>query len=377
MQLGIQNVGITQANWYNYFGISPSSSDGWDAFDIRNMFSPEPHYIDLYFPHDDDTRPDYWIPPYSGKYAADIRDDSFTEKIFYFDIFSTLSSVEDIAIFWVELDSVAPTYKIEISPLHENGVNIFSQDTFWQTIIPGVHYYNIDVKKNAYNHIITLPENIFLKIGEKIWTKTYLVGYADTLEISPELTIYGDAATIDGNIIEGVDNGISTMIANFRGFCDTTIIVVSGIGSHIRIPLQLGWNLIAFPVMPSSPLTEFVMGNIYPFIYAFDKTSSNFFIPESIEPGKGYFVFSNSDTILEFTGDAVTFTDIDLFPEWNVIGGPAFSVCWNDILHSVHSGYLSRIFALSGNNYSPMNYIMPGCGYWVFSSDTTIISLIP
>ncbi len=377
VQLGIQNAEITLADWYNYFGISSSASDGWDSFDVRNMFSPEPHYIDLYFPHDDPDRPDYWLPPYSGKYSSDIRNDSFAEKIFYFDIYSTSTSMESIALFWVELDSVAPTYKIEISPIHESGVNIFSQDTLWQNIAPGVHYYTVDVKKNAYSHIITLPENIFLKIGEKVWIKTYLVGPSDTLEIFPQITISGDAANISGNIVEGIHNGISTITTNFRGFSDTNSVVVYGIGQTIRIPIYRGWNLISFPVMPSNPVMEFVMGNLYQFVYVYDKESDNFFVPESIRTGEGYFVFSNSDTILEFVGEAVPSVNVNLFPGWNVIGGPAFRVNWSDIIHDSDGIYLSKIFELLGNNYLPQEFLSPGYGYWVFVSDSINLTLTP
>ncbi|RKZ32194.1 hypothetical protein DRQ33_06340 [bacterium] len=375
VRIGIQNDDITFADWYNYFGISPTASDEWDSSDMLNMSSPEPHYIDLYFPHDDSTRPDYWEPPYSGTYCADIRDTIFTQEIFYFDIFSTATTTESVAIFWVEEDSIPPSYKVEIIPRHENGVNIFHQDTLWRNISPGVHYFSAKVIKNVYDKVITIPEVIFLKIRERIWVNTYLVGASDTVKVPAEISAYGESALLNGNILQGIREGVSHLILNYRGFCDTTTVVVAGIGPQVTIPVCTGWNLISFPVKPTYSAVELVIGRISPPIYEFDGTSYTFTVPETIQSGKGYFIFSETDTFLQYTGNIVPYVEIPIQPGWNAIGGPTYSVSWNWVKDEYDNIFLGNMFNVSGGKYRIRDVLVPGRGYWVFSKQETTITI--
>jgi len=377
VQLGVQNSDITLLDWYSYFGIMPDASNEWDYHDGFNMdYTIEP-YIDLFFPHDDPDRPQYWEPPRNDRYALDYRSDDFDEHIFYFDIFSTSGIVENVAIFWFEEVPVPPSYLIEIAPLHENGVNIFTQDTLREVLPPGISYFTITIKKDAYEKLEIKPDIIFLRIGERIWADAMLVGFEDSVKISPEWEIYGESAILDGDAIVGVAEGVSIIESGFKGWCDSTIVIVSTGGITAQIPIKTGWNLISLPTMPSNRAASHIFGDLFSYVYEYDEIETNFFTPESIKAGEGYFVLTFVDTVLEFVGEPVLSIEIDAVEGWNVIGAPVFPINWDEIISDIPDVYFSDLFSLDESIYFCEDTLNPKYGYWVFSSEETIISTSP
>ncbi|MCD6532371.1 hypothetical protein J7K99_08010 [bacterium] len=377
IRLGVQNRALTYVNWYNYFGISPLASDGHDIYDMINMFSPEPHYIDLYFPHDDPSRPDYWSPPYTGKYAADIRNDEFDTKIFYFDIFSTATTTETVAIFWVEEDSVPPTYKIEIKPIHENGVNIFSSDTLWQIIPPGVHYYSAVVKKNAYDHIELLPSEMFIRKNERIWVRTLLVGAEDTVEVHPRYEVLGESARYEDGFVLAHGEGVSRLVADFRGLTDTALIVVSGTAFPVNLRLEAGWNFMSIPVQPSVVRAECLLGPVWRSVLEYDAATGSFGVPDEIIPGRGYFVFVDNDTTIRIAGAPIEGVEVHLSRGWNAIGAPLAEIDWGVISGRYPGVFFACPFGFGDGIYYLSENILPTRGYWVYSLVETTITISP
>ncbi len=377
LQLSVQNVSTTYTDLYNYFGISPAASDSYDIYDMINLFPPEAHYIDLYFPHDDPSRSDYWPPPYTGKYAADIRHDEFDTKVFYFDVFSTATATESVAIFWQETDSVPPNYKIEIKPLHGNGVNIFQCDTLWQVIPPGVHYYIAIVQKDAYNHITLLPKMSFICKNERFFLHTYLVGPEDSIEISPQIEVFGDAIRYANGAVLAVTEGTAMITANFRGFADTAWVFVGGTALPITINLRRGWNFISLPVRPSTNRLEFLFGHALNDILEYRPTENSFSTPTNITPGTGYFIFTSFDTSITIAGQPIASATIEIHRGWNAIGAISVPVDWNRLSSRYPGVFVGMSFCLDDNGYQPSDTLYPGKGYWIYSKTETTLIITP
>ncbi|RKZ32833.1 hypothetical protein DRQ33_05205, partial [bacterium] len=77
-----------------------------------------------------------------------------------------------------------------------------------------------------------------------------------------------------------------------------------------------GWNIFANPVNNPISIDELP---VEPFAYAF--WESVFVETDTIIPGKGYFVYSSSDTFAIIQGEPITELDIQLTRGWNLLGG--------------------------------------------------------
>ncbi len=378
IRLGVENSDRSYIDPYNDFGVSFDANDGYGFEDFINIFSPETHYIDLYFPHDDTDRVGYWEPPHDGKYSIDIRNDSTIVHNFYFDVFCNSTHTENVAVYWVEQDSVPPSYRIEISPLHEESVNIFVQDTIWKVLLPGVHYFLAYTKKGAYEKITISPNPIFLRIGEYIFPSVYLMGDEDTLRLeNPQWNIDGEAATLDDGILTGIEEGTSHIIACFRGWCDTVSVFVAGTGVPIQIHLEPGWNLVSIPVMPATTDAEAIFGDIGENIFGFDGETQAYQRIENISQGEGFFIFSMFDTVFSIAGEPVLGISAELSPGWHIIGCPMLYVPTSSITSYPARSFLPEIYGFDGTNYFRTDTLSPGRGYWLFQIFDSEVNIHP
>ena len=367
IRLGVQNDDLSYLDLYNEFGVSPTANDEYGVEDFINLLSPEPHYIDLYFPHDDSDRVDYWEPPNNAKYSIDIRNDATIVHNFYFDIFCNTTGTQNVAIFWVEEDSVPPSYLVKISPIHDEGINIFLGDTLRQTLSPGIYYFVATTKKNAFERISISPDPLFLRIGESAHIYAYLVGDEDTLKLSNlDWNLWGESATFDEGIVSGITEGISYISACFRGWCDTTAIYVSGTGIPVQIHLETGWNLISLPVEPATNNAGAIFGDFSENMYKFDDETQEYIRMRDITTGEGFFILSYSDTNIYVYGAPILSIDRELSEGWHILGCPIIPVPKSHIHSEPGHSFLPEIYGYEETGYFRADTLLPGKGYWFF-----------
>ncbi len=146
--------------------------------------------------------------------------------------------------------------------------------------------------------------------------------------------------------------------------------------SASSVTLSEGWNLISLPFDSiSSYSPEAVFGGSTP--YSFEDYS--YIEPDTLKPGKGYWLFSMEDTTLHFDSLTHIFSiDLKLNVGWNLIGLP---YCILSPLHfDTLSGVIGPIYrfdteAFSYNPLQDFESLHPLQGYWLLSEDTLSINI--
>lgn len=366
VRLSLESSDAVFTDYYNYFGIDPTASRERDVNDALKVFPPYANYIVAYFPHDDPARPDYWLPPYNARYSIDIRNDQFVTEIFYFDINSTATTTRDVMIFWQEMISVSPSYKVEFgTSTGVDAVNLFCSDFMWRTIPPGVHHFRVSVQKEAYQRLKICPDTMLMFVNEHLWAKAYLFGPAGELVIPAEWYTGSGIISCENGLVTAVEHGVTSLVACFRGWCDTAIVVVLQDDASVRfdLPLKSGWNQVSFPVEPLTRDLYSLLGSMANDVWSF---GDGFFShPLELEYGKGYLVFSERDTCVMIYG--VPRIDIrwDIEAGWNLVGIPYMPIFVEPIL--INIGAFPCVFYWNGLYYECGTFAVPGKGYWIFS----------
>lgn len=366
VRLSLESSDMVFVDYYNYFGIDSLASRERDVSDAVKIFPPYTNYIVAYFPHDDPARPDYWPPPNNAKYSIDIRNDQFVTEIFYFDINSTATTTRDVRVFWQEIIWVPPSYKVEFgTSTGGNAVNLFCSDAMWQSISPGIHHFRVFVQKNAYQRLEIYPDTMIMFANEQLWAMAYLVGPAGELVVPAQWSTGSEIISCENGWVTAIEPGVTSLIASFKGWSDTTTVIVlpDNIAVHFNLQLRCGWNQVSSPVIPLTQNLYSLFGGISNNIWGFD--DNTFYRPFILEYGKGYFVFSDRDTIITISGIPRTDIDWDIDPGWNLIGVPNVPVLAKPILMSMSA--FPYLLHWNGLYYDFEIATIPGKGYWCFS----------
>ncbi len=376
VELNVQNSTATLIDYFSGFGVLESATNSYDAiWDYRNLRPMLPSFLDLYFPHDDSLRHDYWAPPNNFKYSTDFRSIADTTHTFYFDVECASDYTENVAIFWNELETVAPSYLVEIGRVGGKGVNIFVTDTIYESLRRDIYEFKAFVKKNAYNKLEIFPQTINLTIGETVIPRVRLTGARDTLEIQATLTITGSGATLEGNKIRGNARGFALLIAEFRGWQDTAQVFITGDGLPVSISLKTGWNMVSFPVMPSNPRIENFLESFYTSFIRYNETYSLFTTVSEITAGEGYFVLSPIDTTITIVGTPFTHFAKSFRPGWNVCGAAVVPISFPRT--HFRDFYRSELFRTQSESYTTSLTLMPTAAYWIFTTRDTTFNIAP
>jgi len=131
-----------------------------------------------------------------------------------------------------------------------------------------------------------------------------------------------------------------------------------------QIALRAGWNLISLNVLPEDRSVEAIFGQGIT-VYWYSPTAG-WQIPSTVEAGKGYFVYSDEDTVVsisEENSEQVELTWADLEPTlgdgWNLVGPGVMQI-------PAPADYY--VYQYQDNDYSimyPADALNPGQGYWV------------
>jgi len=134
--------------------------------------------------------------------------------------------------------------------------------------------------------------------------------------------------------------------------------------------LFTGWNLLSVPFSDT-----FAIADLFPFCvphgYAWNNQTKEFYEIDTVTAGIGFFLISPLDTVVAINGtrEATNITDT-LYRGWNLIGAPSIAVNCSTITDL--PDVISEIFGFDAEsqNYNIADYIRPGSGYWLFTTDT-------
>jgi hypothetical protein len=235
------------------------------------------------------------------------------------------------------------------------------------------------VEKNPLVYDYRSPLDKYLS---KTWNMTLIaydpvyIGYSgiNTLEwnflqyknIKLTLIDYGTDSSRK-SIISQIDtsesNSYSTNVTNAIGIYRYLSLKAEYI-EYFNITLAQGWNLISFPLIFENETTNLALKDLnYSLIYGYD---SKWFVPDSIDNFRGYWVYMNESSIFTMKGRLTN--ALPAFPYgWSLMGFP--------ITEEMNLS-LSNMTVLSYKNHNWISHVSPhrnksiftarpGIGYWI------------
>jgi hypothetical protein len=161
-------------------------------------------------------------------------------------------------------------------------------------------------------------------------------------------------------------NGIYEMHhhSSYRYLADEVLTIVYDRPSPTMTDMELcyGWNLIGFPSVPTVPVVPGIFPSAFTELYGFDPVSYSYYLTNSAEAGRGYWVWNTVADNYPVGGIPITNYTYPLSRGWNLVG------CTN-LASATYSG---DVVSLQGwdcdlGNYVPATFIEAGHGYWALS----------
>jgi len=136
-----------------------------------------------------------------------------------------------------------------------------------------------------------------------------------------------------------------------------------------------GWNLISFPVLPSTPtrIADMITNLTTPNGYWYNPETGGYELKEHAELGKGYWVLSEGSSVIDMAGMEVQEIEIPIHRGWNLIGGvfsetgiPVSSFEFEpEGIMAIPSIYS---FNCETRAYEISSVMLNGYGYWLLAS---------
>lgn len=92
------------------------------------------------------------------------------------------------------------------------------------------------------------------------------------------------------------------------------------IAGRAALPLFAGWNLVSIPVDEALPVDS-VFADRVGDVWHWNPDSSEYESITMLQPGKGYFVLYDRDTLVSFAGDPLVTYSHDVTTGWHAVGG--------------------------------------------------------
>jgi len=197
----------------------------------------------------------------------------------------------------------------------------------------------------------------------------YLVAYSDTsyLFLDSLYCYFGSIELFSDSLPAQMLRFNYSVIQDGLIACsDTFIYSFRIIGKQIA----QGWNLLSVPFNDTLALEDLFPFYIYP-AWAWDNESKAYNIIYSVTSGEAFYLFSPLDTVIAINGTRETTNITDtLYRGWNLIGAPSVAV--NCSVITDLPDVISEIFGFDAEsqNYNIADFIRPGSGYWLFTTDT-------
>ncbi len=128
-----------------------------------------------------------------------------------------------------------------------------------------------------------------------------------------------------------------------------------------EIDLQIGWNLVGFPCIPSVNIVPNIFpGGLY-HAYGYDSETRGYFSTNSAEAGRGYWIYSTEAGTYSMGGIPVPSYEVPLNTGWNLVGCTNIS----SAPYSSTPGLAGNPMSWNGTMYVSSSFIEAGKGYWV------------
>jgi len=132
-----------------------------------------------------------------------------------------------------------------------------------------------------------------------------------------------------------------------------------------------GWNLISVPSSASFSTSTF--GTT---VFGYDPTISDYYTPDSLVHGKGYWMLSMSSDTIALPGSIPSFSD-SINRGWNLIGSIGYPIPKNRISTIPDGLGLCAPYGWNGTDYFFADSLYPGHGYWFLSTGNGRITVGP
>jgi hypothetical protein len=133
-----------------------------------------------------------------------------------------------------------------------------------------------------------------------------------------------------------------------------------------RLPLEKGWNLVSLPIRPAGGLQDLL--DAIPGSFAWIWSDGAYQPATDAEPGRGMWLFSMDNMVLEFVGEPAPTADLPLSEGWNLVGTV------NDAAY----GGLPGITATFGERHgilTPKDAVRSGEALWIFAEPGATVPL--
>ena len=130
---------------------------------------------------------------------------------------------------------------------------------------------------------------------------------------------------------------------------------------EVGLELNAGWNLVSLSCNNSENASIF--GGV---VYGYDNLSSNYYPLDTLDPGKGYWIFSAISDTVWINKDLYSYSDT-LFPGWNLIGAKNNPITSCAIRTEPPGLNAAFPYGWNGIDYYDADSLFPGYGYWFLS----------
>ena len=143
------------------------------------------------------------------------------------------------------------------------------------------------------------------------------------------------------------------------------------------VTLVRGWNLISLPAIP----THHSPREVFPWslgIWTYNAQTKMFYIPDLLDMGRGYWVYSTKDTSYPIAGIPVTGYCRHVYRGWNLIGGISSPVALSNVCTVPSTALIPPLYRYStstGSFQSVTDSLYPGVGYWALFASDAILSV--
>jgi len=150
------------------------------------------------------------------------------------------------------------------------------------------------------------------------------------------------------------------------GIPDISAALACPVDSACAIAIIRGWNLISIPID-----SDFDVDDIFPHrigsVWHWNPESTAYMETDLIEPGKGYFVLYDRDTVVYAEGPPLESLTIPVSSGWNCIGSPGKTNSHSNIMESSTVGIHNKFYIYDqiDKTYKNTNVTNPGAGIFI------------
>ncbi len=142
--------------------------------------------------------------------------------------------------------------------------------------------------------------------------------------------------------------------------------------NHAEVTIiNTGLNLISLQRVSASNELNYIFPAVRTPAYHMSPRIGSYELYDTLRKGKGYWIYFNKDTAFELPGSTFTTYTDTLYPGWNMVGGLSVEVssdCFDTLDAVIPPVYH---YDPTSSAYEEAGLLLPGKGYWVFSTDTT------